>query len=244
MSGTFMRGALRALAGRGQQIDSKVAPGLHESNVLDTVHVAIADGNIQPLQYNPTALAENQRQIPILLFLQDHPIELSVELLPRDPALFTTTAPATFTMNVPSYKRAIGYQSASAQHANVFAADAAAYPYGQHATGDSFTNGVEVSGYMGLMDGADPALTNDQAGEMAYDLNVQAISEGAGTHGFPARFNLANFEPEGPETPQVSVILDESDYTQAMADAGNEFTGANGMIAKIVGLWAIQDAVV
>lgn len=118
-------------------------------------------------------------------------------------------------------------------------------PYGQIATGTTETNGVKVRGYAIIgsdieqydssgtrIDGADePVVSWD---EVYLDFSTRAAS----VNGYVAY----NATGGGVKRISRSVLLLESDYTQAMQDSGNvvtEVVGTTTFTSIIVGLYKI-----
>lgn len=231
MSTTFLRGALRAAIGRGQQVDQLVAGGLHAQNDIGAPLSVIDQQNGA---VEPAALIPANDSVPVVLFSQDYPT--TVEAISFYGAeVFTAAAVA---LPRPTYHEDVfGVADATLIHGTVLVADITPVEELRQVTGDTITNAVEITGYMVALALSDRFLTTDAQGAVPATpaVVVSARCDGAIVHGRGLVYLGAGAIPNAQQ-----VILDETDYTQAMADAGNVFTDGMGVVTRIVGLWGYQ----
>jgi hypothetical protein len=122
--------------------------------------------------------------------------------------------------------------------------------YGEQIQAVTTTNGVTVVGYGAQVTLVDRSLQDDQPADITPSLHILCIAKGAVIDGPGACADDQSYEgngttggPAGAAFPdRNAILLLEDHYTQAMADAGNVYTDANGVIADIVGLFNIPAA--
>jgi len=238
-------------AGRRQTQRSRLsnrAPEIYAQNIVKAFF-AYLDGNGDPApllasQSQPSGV--NSLYLPYILFLQDYPVSSNVRGLITDVgAQAGVNLFAGQSLNNEATWQTQQWGNPNTHHNNIFNASLDTYGARQRAFGPTNTNTVDVGAYM--MTALSPNEALQAAGASGGDppLTVFLLADHIGESGVCAG-NPLNFQGglQGDPAPEQQIILQESDYTQAMYDNGNTHVGTSPVVWTIVGLWGPDNVLV
>jgi len=176
---------------------------------------------------------------PILLFCQDRPgiLNAATEYVS---AVMTDDNADTFTVPLWHFWETDIFQvinAAIAPVTNLITNPVPAAPAdGQRITAETATNGVEVSGHLFGVDIQNRDLETALGADLEPNLRVLLVGQSGVQAGPNSTGELVAYDGSGPTFgPADAVILAESDYTQAIRDAGNVVVAGNGTF-RVVGI--------
>lgn len=195
----------------------------------------------------PSAFLQNAATaIPVLLFMQDS-LALLQAVSFYSNAVFTD-APSGHTVTFPSldfneFMDQIGNVDAAPITSVITGVAPIAAQVGERVSGTTPTNAVPITGFAYAINLEDQSLVDNLAADLPALVSLLAISKSGVPHGPLSTGGPLAYDGTGTAfADRTTVILRESDYTQAMRDNGNVYTDTNGLIIDIVGLHAIPAA--
>jgi len=230
----------RSVTQRGSE-DPLIANQIYTQGVIQAYLANISNSNVVP-----SSIGVGNYGQAILLFTQDYPCSVwghteygQSYVPPNAIGGDWTAAPLLFEQSDwPDYVIQEGDPAQS--HANIFTSTVlATHSYKQRVFGELTTSGLDVGGYLlvylvqnrNLGNNANPSVLIN-----ADQCTLHAQTENGVVSGNSLNFFGGAGNPPVPP-PRDQIILLETDYTQAMYDAGNIVTSADGVVSKIVGVY-------
>lgn len=184
--------------------------------------------------------------IPLFLFMHDAPCMLFAQSRYEGGIRFTD-APTGETYDIPQLHfgeqiQQVGNVDAVPittvlAAASITPADA---EQGERISGNTLTNAVGVTGYAYEIPLLDQSLLDDAGEDVTPSVAVCAIGQSGVVRGPNSTGEPLAYDGTGvAHANATAVILRESDYTQAMRDAGNVYVDTNGLVIRIMGLHSI-----
>lgn len=185
--------------------------------------------------------------IPLLLFMHDAPCILFAQS--RYSGIQLTDAPTGETYDLVQ----LHFGEQMQQVGNVDAAPITAVlaaasitpidaEQGERISGSTLTAGVGVTGYAYEIPLLDQSLLDDEGEDVQPSVVVLAVGQSGVVRGPNSTGEPLAYDGTGvAHANATAVILRESDYTQAMRDAGNVYVDTNGLVIRIMGLHSIPE---
>jgi len=184
--------------------------------------------------------------IPVVLFMHDAPCMLFAQSR-YEGGIVITDAPTGETYTIPQLHFGEQIQQVGdvdavpittvLAAASITPADA---EQGERINGNTFTNAVPVTGFAYEIPLADQSLVDALDADVQPSIALLAVAQSGVMYGPNSTGEPVAYDGTGvAHADATAVILRESDYTQAMRDAGNVYTDAGGVVIRIMGLHAI-----
>jgi hypothetical protein len=215
----------------------RLSPGMHDTTIFAA---PLGELDQDGAAVDSAFLQEAGNDIPIFLFLSDYPaipiaISRYIDVVLPTTGAQTVLIPQMDFLEKTQVMGALGLPYLPPILASGLPATGC--DNGEVAVGVTTTNGVDVWGFNAEIELVDRGLQDDQPADLTAAVRMLFWANGAVLHG-PSVYDESNTAFVG----RNAIILREDDYTQAMADAGNEFVDNNGTLFRIVGLHQVPNA--